>query len=136
MRVLGIDYGSKRIGLAISDESETIANAISPLDNQGEDEVVAAVAKVVRDKEIAKVVVGLPVSLAGGEEWQAKIVKQFAVDLEERIKQKIDFVDERLTTSQARAILGEHAKKVSLDSSSAQIILQSYLDANKDKSDD
>lgn len=133
MRILGIDYGTKRIGLALSDESETIANAIDPVINQGDDEAIEELAKVVIAKKIAKVVLGLPVSMSGGEEFQARVVKEFGQKLGERINQKVDFVDERLSTSQARAMLGNQAHKVSLDSSAAQIILQTYLDLNKQK---
>jgi len=133
MRILGIDYGTKRIGLALSDESETIANAIEPVSNQGDEEAIEELAKVVMDKKIAKVVLGLPVSMSGEEEFQARVVKEFGQKLGDRIKQKIDFVDERLSTSQARAMLGNQAHKVSLDSSAAQIILQTYLDSNKQK---
>jgi len=131
MRILGIDYGTKRIGLALSDESETIANAMKPVANQGDEESIEAIAKIVQDKEIAKVVLGLPVSLAGGEEYQARVVKEYGAKLSAKINQKVDYVDERLTTSQARAMLGNQAHKASLDSSSAQIILQTYLDSNK-----
>lgn len=131
MRILGIDYGVKRIGLAISDESEMIANAIAPLEIKNEEQALEKLVVVIKEKEIAKVVLGLPVSLSGGEELQAQEVKKFGAKLEKQIRQKIDYVDERLTSSQARSMLAKAGKNISIDSASAQIILQTYLDSNK-----
>ena len=131
MRLLGIDYGVKRIGLAISDESETIATAQAPLLVSDEADALKKIAQVVLTEKIAKVILGLPVSMSGQEELQAQEVKKFGTKLARIINQQIDYVDERLTTSQSRAMLAGAGKNVSLDSASAQIILQTYLDINK-----
>jgi putative holliday junction resolvase len=135
MRLLGIDYGVKRIGLAISDDSETIANAIAPLVVTGEADALQKISQTISEKQIAKVILGLPVSMSGQEELQAQEVKKFGAKLARLIRQQIDYVDERLTSSQSRTMLAGAGKNYSLDSASAQIILQTYLDLNNKKNE-
>ncbi len=136
MRILGIDYGARRIGIAISDESETIANAKLPLQREDDEELIKELSKLIKSEKIDKVVLGLPVSLTGQEEMQAQLVKKFGGKLSEGVDIAIDYEDERLTSSQARDMISENKQQKSIDSQSAQIILQTYLDTAKNKSNE
>jgi len=130
MRILGIDFGEKRIGLAISDESEKFAFPIKPITRtSGEIKMLAAICK---ENEIKKIVVGLPIGLSGRAGEAVKKVRAFALKLK-KLQLPIVFEDERMTTALAlRSLqdLGIPQKKARefKDSLAAQLILQSYLD--------
>lgn len=133
MRILGIDYGKKRIGLAISDESLTIAKPIDPIIYEEDEYALSQIQEAIQEHEVDTIVIGLPVSLSGEEEMQARVVKEFAAKVGDKAQKKIEYVDERLSTSQARVMLDKSQKNFSIDSQAAQIILQTYLDTNKNK---
>lgn len=99
MRVLAIDHGLARAGVAISDPSETIASPVGVV----EPPEAAAVAKLAGEREADLVVVGLPVSLDGAEREQARSARDFAAELAELLEIPVQTWDERLTTRMADA---------------------------------
>lgn len=135
-RVLGIDFGERRIGLALSDPTATIAQPLPTLTRRaGKRPPVAAIAEIIQQHEVERVVVGLPLNLAGAEtEWTAT-VREFAGKLQARAGVPVDFIDERLTSVQAeRAVRNSGLKrsdreqKHRIDAAAAVLLLQNYLD--------
>lgn len=137
-RVLGIDFGERRIGLALSDPSATIAQPLPTLTRRaGKRPPLAALVEIIQQHAVERVVVGLPLNLSGDEtDWTAA-VREFAGKLRARAGVPIDFIDERLTSVQAeRAVRGSGLKrsdreqKQRIDAAAAVLILQTYLDRN------
>ncbi|MFA6548377.1 MAG: Holliday junction resolvase RuvX [Candidatus Margulisiibacteriota bacterium] len=130
MRVIGIDYGEKRIGIAASDPLGMTAQGISAVEDED------AVCRVIQEYgDVEEVVVGLPKTMRGEIGPQAQKVLEFIERLKDRLKLKIVPWDERLTTSQADKFLisagvSRAGRKKVIDKSAAAIILQSYLDAH------
>lgn len=122
MRVLAIDHGLARAGVAISDPSETIASPVGVV----EPPEAAQVARIVTEREAELVVVGLPVSLDGGEREQAIAAREFAVELEGLLEVPVETWDERLTTRMADASRRSGAGAAP-DALAAAHLLESYL---------
>lgn len=136
MRALGIDYGLKRIGLAVSDPTGTIATPLETLQRrQGKRPPLAKLEQLGRELSVERVVLGLPLGLDGEEnEWCAE-VRAVGSQLGERLGVPVAFVDERLTSVRAqRAVrsvgLPRQAReqKARVDAAAAQLILQAWLD--------
>lgn len=129
MRILGVDYGSKRIGLAISDETGVVAQPVGYVTGGVND-----VLRVARERGAGKIVVGVPRRLDGTASAQTERVQRFIGALKQATTLPVEGWDERLTSVQAeRALLeGEvrrKERKEKIDTVAAQIMLQSYLDA-------
>ena len=135
--VLGIDYGSKRMGLAVSDLSCTIATPYKILYRREISADMAELRKIMAEKEIGAVVMGLPLQMNGEEGEIAAEVRKFAAILEENFKFPVLLWDERLSSSAMQNFLIKEAdlsrKKRAkvLDASAAAYILQGALDALK-----
>jgi putative Holliday junction resolvase len=134
-RFLGIDYGTKRIGLAISDETGQIAFPLCVLENSGQRRVAEEINKIVTERKVGTLVLGLPLNLDGSKGISADNIEHFAAILKQHISIPVEFWDERLSTRMAeRAMieggLSRSRRKQSIDQATAQIILQSYLDAH------
>ncbi len=139
-RVLGIDVGERRIGLAISDPTRTLARPLLTLTVAGAEEAVTRVAceiaRLGQEEEeggIAAIVVGLPLRLDGSPTGQTPKVKAFVEALRTRTSVPIVQEDERLTSREAESRLAERERdwrrrKARLDAAAAAIILQDYLD--------
>lgn len=135
-RILGIDYGERRIGLAISDPTATIAQPLPTLlRRRGKRPPIAAIARLAEEHQVDEIVLGLPLTLEGEESDWTREVRAFGEKLAERTGRPIRFVDERLTSARAeRAIrdLGlrrrERQQKERVDAAAAMLILQTYLD--------
>ena len=130
---MAIDLGEKRIGLAICDETRTIAAGYDVLPRKSRKEDFAHYAKIIEDEAITLVVMGLPITLDGGEGQRAAWVRDYAAELSETITVPLVFWDERFSTKQAAASLharGKRGKQVRdrLDAVAAAFILQEYLD--------
>ncbi len=135
-RVLGVDYGEKRIGLAISDPERTMAVAKGLIENEGFEETVAKLMGFVEESEIGLVVFGLPLHLSGEESESSKKVREFAEQFSKETGMEIGFCDERFTSIQsAQPLLMEKRKyrreKGSRDRGAAVLILQGYLDRHR-----
>jgi len=123
LRVLALDYGSARIGCAVSDATGTLATPIEAVEPPDVD-VVAA---IVKEREVERVVVGMPVTLAGEEGGQAQITRQFCSDLEDVVEVDVDTYDERFTTRMAAQTRRNSGSGSSEDSIAAAHLLETYL---------
>ncbi len=135
-KLLGVDYGDVRTGLAVSDISGFLASGIGYIKEGGMKNTAVRVAKEAADRGCIGIVVGLPKNMDGSEGFRADAVKAFAELLRAETALPICFLDERLSTMQAHRMMtltGTHGKKrkESVDTLSAQIILQDYLDRQK-----
>ncbi len=130
MIILGLDYGERRIGASISDELEIAAH---PLPNIDRGDALEAVERLVRERGVRKIVLGMPVRMTGEEGAQARKVRGFDKRLRRRIGDvPVEFVDERLTTAQAHQVLSEMGARMRqrrdhVDGIAAQIILERFL---------
>jgi putative Holliday junction resolvase len=136
MRILGIDYGLKRIGLAISDPSETMAQPLATIERKDDNNSVRKIDEIIKIHSIDKIVIGLPVSMSGEIGPQARSVLDFIDHLKEQTDIRVETWDERLSTSMAqRALLDAKTKrsrrKEVIDKIAAAIILQGYLDSKR-----
>lgn len=135
-RILGVDYGTRRIGLAISDPTALIAQPLPPiLRRAGKRPPVARVAEIARSHEAGAIVVGLPLTASGEEDGWTAEVREFGRKLAERTGLPVHFIDERMTSARAeRAVRslglrkGEREDKARVDTAAAMLILQAYLD--------
>lgn len=135
-KVLGIDFGKKRIGLAISDALKSMSVPLETVSVSGDlKQVFSQFEKAIEDRiaTIEKVVVGLPLHLNGTESEMSTLCREFASIIEEKLSLPVELVDERFSSLQVDndlRRLGVNRKKRTkhLDSASASLILQSYLD--------
>jgi putative Holliday junction resolvase len=133
---LALDVGEKRIGVAVSDETETLASPRTIIRRPSTAAALEAVARLVAEAGAEVVVVGLPVSFDGQLYGQARAIQSFAAKLRERIAQPIVFADETLSSVRAEEALraaGVRPDRIRerLDAAAAAVILQDYLDARK-----
>jgi putative holliday junction resolvase len=135
-RILGVDYGTRRIGLAVSDPTGTIAQALPVLMRRaGKRPPVAALMQTIQDHEVKEVVIGLPLSLAGEETDWTREVREFGAKLAERASVPVAFLDERMTSVLAEKTVRSiglkrtaREQKERVDTTAALLILQAYLD--------
>lgn len=130
-RILGIDHGTKRIGLAISDGLGLTAR---PLEVVATGDFAEALRRIMGDFEIDLVVVGLPTSLGGNEGSSAQAARELGAQVEDEFGLAVEYVDERFTSRMAENALLESGmkrreRKERVDKVAAAIILQTYLDA-------
>ena len=138
-RIIGIDYGERRIGIAISDPTATIATPLTVLRRRaGKRPPVQAIADLISQHGAEHIVVGLPLTLAGDENDWTREVRAFGDKLAARAGTGVSFADERMTSVAAeRAVrsLGlkrsEREQKERIDAAAAVIILQAHLDSMK-----
>ncbi|MCE9534388.1 MAG: Holliday junction resolvase RuvX [Planctomycetes bacterium] len=133
-RLLGIDYGTVRVGLAISDPDRIIASPLTTYTRQGAEVDAEFLRKLIADERVESLVLGLPVHTNGREGIKAAESRQFGVWLKEVTGLPLIFVDERFTTADAEnalwnAGLSHRKRKERRDRVAAQIFLQAYLDA-------
>lgn len=133
-RLLGVDFGTVRVGLAISDAERRIASPLATYTRQGRQQDERFFERLVAAEEVGSLVVGLPVHLDGREGQKAKEARAFGKWLAETTKLPIVFWDERFTTAEAESHLWEAGlthkrRKERRDRVAAQILLQAYLDA-------
>ncbi len=136
MRVLGLDVGERRIGVALSDSLGLTAQRLTVITRQGTKVALEAICKLVTQHQAEAVVVGLPLTLRGERGPQAQRVLAFAEALRRRVRVPVQLIDERLTTVQGeRALLevdtSRRKRKQVIDQVAAQLILQQYLDAQR-----
>lgn len=132
-RVLGVDVGSVRVGLALSDETRTLASPFVTLPRTGRD-LWQRVAEEIARLDVRLVVIGLPRTLDGGEGQAADDARGFAGELAQRTKAPVEFWDERFTTALAErhliaAGLRRRRRRLAIDAAAAALMLQSWLDA-------
>lgn len=133
-RILALDLGKKRIGLALSDPLGITAQGLPNLERTRKRDDLAALARLVEEQEVGVILVGNPVNMGGAEGRQSAWVREFADELKKRTRLPISFWDERLTTVAANRVLRESGisgreRAAAVDRLSAVILLQSYLDS-------
>lgn len=122
MRILGIDYGTRRIGLAVSDESRTLARELEILHPK---KFWENINRIIKDLEVEKIALGLPLGVAGKDTRKTLEVRAFGAQLAKKTGLPVDLIDERFSSAMAKHLPGGNH---SVDSLAAQIILQNYLD--------
>jgi putative holliday junction resolvase len=129
MRVLALDYGSARCGCALSDPTGTIVTPIAAVPRPGSRRGLVALQTLVREREVERVVVGLPLSLGGGDTGQTREARAFAEQLSGRLGKSVpvEMHDERFTTRIAQRMEGPFT--ASEDSRAAAHLLESWLTA-------
>lgn len=134
MRILAIDHGTRRIGVAVSDEMQMIATPLEFIPAEPMDQVIARLQQLVREKEVELILIGMPRNMDGTFGPAAQKVQEFIALLEPHVTIPIKKWDERLTSVMAnRALLEGNVRradrKQKVDKMAAAILLQSYLDA-------
>lgn len=130
-RLLGLDIGEVRIGVAISDELGSIASPLTMIPRRGN--VIAELQKLIEKYAPSRLVVGLPVGLSGREGPQAQVTREYAEELAEAVGLPVEYYDERMSSSIAEQVLISHGtrrekRKQQIDAMAAAVILQGYLD--------
>jgi len=133
-RILGIDYGKKRIGLAVSDPMRKIAQGLPTIENCSLPEVFTELENIINHKEVIKIVVGFPITMKAEVGKAAQVTDRFVAALKKRFELPTVVWDERLTTVLAKRTMKEYGKspsknKSKVDEIAAILILQSYLDS-------
>lgn len=132
MKIMGIDYGLRRTGIALSDESQCISVPLTSLKTEPENILIFEIVKIIKLNNIKKIIVGTPLSLSGKYTTQTKKTIKFIKLLRGKIRDMdipvIGF-DERLTTKIAE-IYKRDTRNKDIDAISASVILQNYLDKN------
>ena len=137
MRILGIDYGEARTGLALCDDMETVATVWGTVAERDKEKLAQKIADLCGQEKVEKLVLGLPKNMDGTEGFRAEHTRKCAALLQEKMPPlPLDFYDERMTTMVASRFMMEantkgKKKKASIDALSAQIILQDYIDRNR-----
>jgi putative holliday junction resolvase len=134
MRILALDHGTKRIGVAISDELKLIAQPLEFIPAEPFADFIVRLQELIRDKQVEQVVVGLPRNMNGTFGPAAQRVQEFIAALKPSVEVPIRTWDERLTSTQANRLLIQggvrrQERKEKVDQMAAAILLQSYLDS-------
>jgi len=133
MRVLGIDFGERRVGIAVSDPTGLIARSWGIVPRTSNEQVAERVAQIAGELEVGTIVLGLPFDMQGEEGYQARRVRRFGALLAEKVSIPMVYWDESLTSADAAEILRERGERRSrraqpADAVAAAVLLQSYLD--------
>ncbi len=133
MRTLGVDLGRVRIGLALADDVLRTARPLRVISRRGEAPDLAAIAAAVREYEVDRVVLGLPLNMDGTEGPSARLARSFAPKLEAALSLPVELFDERLSTFEAETRLRDQGfsakdRRSRLDAEAAAVILQGWLD--------
>jgi len=132
-RLMGIDPGKKRIGIAISDENKIIATPYTTLIKNKYSEFIKEIIKIVEENQIKGIVIGNPINMDGTSSQSSQSAKDLAINLSKDVTKNVTLWDERLSSQGAfnlsNELMSNSSKKVSkLDQNSAQFILQGALD--------
>jgi putative Holliday junction resolvase len=133
-RILALDLGKKRIGLAISDPLGITAQGLPNLVRTNKRADLEALGELIREREVGEVLMGNPINMRGTEGRQSGWVREFAESIESRLGVPVKFWDERLTSVEAERVLRQSGisiekRAAAVDRLSAVILLQSYLDS-------
>lgn len=134
MRILGLDHGTKRVGVAVSDEMHMIALPLEYIAPEPFADFLARLKEILREKEIELILIGMPRNMDGSYGPAALKVQEFAAALKDAVTVPLKLWDERLTTTQAQKFLIQGGmrrdkRKEKVDQTAAAILLQSYLDS-------
>ena len=132
-RILAIDYGDVRIGLALSDLTCTIAQPFKTINYDSIDHLINQLFEIISENQVNKVVVGIPYNMKGNDTQQTTKVREFVSILEKKLGYEVILIDERLTSSEAEKFMHQMDIKTGfnkdkIDKIAASIILQEYID--------
>lgn len=133
-RILGLDVGSRRIGVAVSDPLGITAQGLHTIQRRNKRHDLAALEAVIRDYEVREIVVGLPLRMSGAEGTQSEKMQTFAEDLRKRFRLPVHLWDERLTSAEANRLLRETELSIekrakAVDRMAAVLILQGWMES-------
>lgn len=131
-RIMGIDYGDARTGVALSDLLCSLVGSTTVVPSRNREKAIADIVRITREQEVGTIVVGLPRNMDGSEGPRAELCRQFAQDLGQATGLEIIMWDERRTTVEAHNILSQHnyhgqKRKNTVDAVAASLILEGYL---------
>ena len=132
-RILAIDFGDVRVGLALSDLTCTISKPFKTINYINIEDLLNQIFEITKENQVNKIVVGIPYNMKGEDTKQTIKVREFVSVLENKMDYKIDLIDERLTSSEAEKFMHQMNIKTGhnkdkIDKIAASIILQEYLD--------
>lgn len=132
MKILAVDYGDARTGIAISDLLCSIVGSTTVIHSRNPEKTLEEICRLVRENNVGEIVVGLPKNMDGTEGPRAELCREFAKKLEEATGKKVVMWDERRTTVEAHNILSVHnyhgqKRKDTVDAVAASLILEGYL---------
>ena len=132
MKIMGIDYGDARTGIAISDLLCTIVGSTTVIHSHNQNKTLDEIKKLIRENQVSRIVVGLPKNMDGTEGPRAELCRAFAQRVEEETGLPVALWDERRTTVEAHNILSAHnyhgkKRKNTVDAVAAALILEGYL---------
>lgn len=133
-RILAIDFGSRRMGLAVSDALGITAQGLETLERKNKRSDFARLERTIREYQVTEIVLGNPLRMSGEEGTQSRKVAEFAEELRHRFVLPVHLWDERLTSSEANRLLRDaevslHKRTLAVDRMAATLILQSFLQA-------
>jgi len=133
-RVLGLDVGSRRIGLAVSDPLGITAQGLETLQRKNKRQDFARLERVICEYQVKEIVVGLPLRMSGAEGTQSEKMRTFAEDLQKRFRLPVHLWDERLTSAEANRLLRETELSIekrgkAVDRMAAVLILQAWMES-------
>jgi len=136
-RILGIDYGEVRVGLSLSDLTQTIANPFKTIIYKSADNLLDQLKEIIDENEVEKLVVGVPYNMKGEDTKQTLKVKEFISFLESNLSYNVELIDERLSSIEAEKTMHKMNiktghNKSDIDKIAASVILQEYLDSYHD----
>lgn len=132
MRVMAIDYGDARTGIAVSDLLCSIVGSTTVIHSRNQEKTLREIAALVKEKEVGEIVVGLPRNMDGSEGVRAQLCREFAEMVKQELGLPVTMWDERRTTVEAHQILSDHnyhgkKRKNTVDAVAASLILEGYL---------
>ncbi len=135
MRLMGIDFGDARVGIALSDPLMIMSQGYKTIINDGTENLYKEIAEIVKEKDVTKIVIGLPKNMDNSQGFRTDKTMEFADNLKKYTSVEIDFSDERLTTVSAHGFLNEmnvrgKKRKGAVDTLSAALILETYMKKN------
>ena len=135
-RILGLDVGHKRIGVAISDPLGITAQGLETIHRQNKRLDFESLGRVIRERQVAEIVVGFPLRMSGAEGAQAGEIQQFAEELRKRFALPVHLWDERLSSAEANRLLRTTEMSIKrrgqvVDQMAAVLILQSWMEARR-----
>ncbi len=135
-RILGIDYGDARTGIAISDLLCSIVGSTTVIHSRKPEKTLAEIVRLVQEHEVGEIVMGLPKNMDGTEGPRAQLCREFAGQVQQATSLEVHLWDERRTTVEAHNILSEHnyhgkKRKNTVDAVAASLILEGYLNFRK-----
>lgn len=132
MKIMAIDYGDARTGVALSDIMGTIVGSTTVIHSWNRGKTLAELQRIIKENNVTEIVMGFPRNMDGTEGPRAELYREFARDLETLVGQEVKLWDERRTTIEAHQILSDHnyhgkKRKNTVDAVAASLILEGYL---------